>query len=93
MRPFVRAKGSEITDKYLTDEEVFGSAIKVLREMIGNSRTAKEACEFADNYLIKDLFALQLEAHQILVLMEVNGGLRTLSAVNPAAKLGLITCQ
>ena len=56
LRPFLPVKVSEITDTFLTPEEVFGSRSRILQEKIYGSANKKEMIANAEAYFSEELY-------------------------------------
>ncbi len=56
IRPFIKVPASEIADRFLTHEEIFGSRIKALQQMVLDADAPRNAIREIEKYFILELY-------------------------------------
>lgn len=56
LRPFIKIKGSDVADSFLTQEAVFGRKVKVLQEKVLRAANVNDAIGNVEAYFISELY-------------------------------------
>jgi len=56
LRPFIKIKRSEVTDKFLTHEEVFGRNVKVLQEKVLHTINVSDIIATVEDFFVRELY-------------------------------------